>query len=604
MDSTTHPAGTQAPDSATRAAEAKKRQRQILLVSAFTLWVIGWIALLVAAVIVRFHPGPWPFDLQTTVTLQSLHYPPWLLTIIDFPSRFNDIIPAVIAGVLWLAGLLLIAWIFKRRGKSPMLWIVSALFIVFGTLVFADLAINGLISRLVNRPRPSPLLIHVYNPEPVASFPSGHVEHTFVYYGFLLYLSFTKPVREWRYHWLLLPLQIFAALNILMIGYSRVEEGSHWLSDAVAGYLEGAIALVLLILLYRWTLKKLEERRAKRLVGQPAMATQAHQPGGETMRGRSLGAVHTVEEKSLETVQVVEKEVKPFEQLLIKCKEDWIHHLAQALAFSYITAVVSGAVLVVGIVGLIEGKFDTQVPQMLASYFGAGTPSQLISFFDQTSGRALGIFTHSSTIEIFLLLVLAVLLASFFFSLLESCFDVIYHLPPRPFLRRHLVAIVMLFLYLVPFTIGIGVAEAPRLVLSLLHLVQPSDTPGSNLTLSIAGKAVSILIGLILFEFIYVMIPHRHITFRTLGHHIRHSWRGAVIATVATQLFLLVFPLFTLYFLGSYIGQVAFVAILLLYFYMTTLIILFGAEVNAFFAEGIHLPKYDIITQASRDEYR
>ncbi len=485
-----------------------------------------------------------------------------------------------------------------------MLWIVSALFIVFGTLVFADLAINGLISRLVNRPRPSPLLIHVYNPEPVASFPSGHVEHTVVYYGFLLYLSFTKPVREWRYHWLLLPLQIFAALNILMIGYSRVEEGSHWLSDAVAGYLEGAIALVLLILLYRWTLKKLEERRAKRLVGQPAMATQAHQPGGETMRGRSLGAVHTVEEKSLETVHVVEKEVTPFEQLLVKCKEDWIHHLAQALAFSYITAIVSGAILVVGIFGLIHGKFDTQLRQILTSNLGAGTPSQLSSFFDQTFGQALGTFTHSSPIVISLLLVLAILIASFFFSLLESCFDVIYHLPPRPFLRRHLVAIVMLLLYLVINTISLLLTQAPTAFLTLLRIVQPGETPGRNLTLRIASIVVSILISFIVFEFIYVMIPHRHITFRTLGRHIRNSWRGAAMATVAQLLFVLLLPLYTSYFLGSYLGQVAFVAILLLYFYITTLILLFGAEVNAFFAEGIHVPQYDLITQASKDAYR
>lgn len=322
------------------------------------------------------------------------------------------------------------------------------------------------------------------------------------------------------------------------------------------------------------------------------------------MRGKSLGAVHTVEEKSLETVQVVEKEVTPFEQLLVKCKEDWIHHLAQALAFSYITAWVSGAILVVGIFGLILGKFDTQLRQMLTTNLGPGTPSQLTAFFDQGIGQALDVFTRSSPIAIGLTLVLAVLVASLFFSLLESCFDVIYHLPPRPFLRRHLVAIVMLFLYLVPVTIGIGVAEAPRLFLSLLHLVQPADTPRSNLTLSIAGYVASILISLLGFEFIYVMIPHRHITLRTLGRHIRHSWRGAVLATVATQLFLLVFPLFTLHFLGSYIGQVAFAAILLLYFYLTTLILLFGAEVNAFFAEGIHLPKYDLVTQASRDEFR
>jgi len=269
MDSSTDLPGTQASGSAGRPAEAKKRQRQLLLVSAFTLWVIGLIALLATAGIVHFfHPGPWPFDLQMTETLQSLHYPPWLLTIIDFPSRFNDIVPSVIALALWFAGLLLVAWLFKRQGKSALLWFVIALFLVGGT-AFADLIVNFLIVNLVRRPRPISPLIHIYNPEPVPSFPSGHAEHTVVYYGFLLYLSFTKPVRQWRYHWFLLPLQIFAALNILLIGYSRIEEGSHWLSDVLAGYLEGAVCLLLLIVVYRWTLQKLEQRRAKKLAEQP-----------------------------------------------------------------------------------------------------------------------------------------------------------------------------------------------------------------------------------------------------------------------------------------------------------------------------------------------
>jgi undecaprenyl-diphosphatase len=270
MDSATDLPSTQVPDSAGRASKAKKRQRQMLLVSAFTLWMIGVIALLGASVVVHFfHPGPWPFDLQTTETLQSLHYPPWLLAIIDFPSRFNDIAPSVIALTLWFAGLLLVALLFKRQGKSALLWIVTAFFFVFGT-GFADLIVNFLIVNLVRRPRPSSPLIHIYNAEPVPSFPSGHAEHTVVYYGFLLYLSFTRPVRQWRYHWFLLPLQIFAALNILMIGYSRIEEGSHWLSDVAVGYLEGAVCLFLLIFLYRWTLQKLEQRRARKLAEQPA----------------------------------------------------------------------------------------------------------------------------------------------------------------------------------------------------------------------------------------------------------------------------------------------------------------------------------------------
>ena len=562
-----------------------------LISIAIALWVIGLLTFGVAATLVHTHPGPWPVELAVTRAVQGVPYWSWLPPFINFFGTFNNPIPSGIGVGIVVTAIVLMGW--YRQA------IFLALAVGVGN------GVSNFIASFVNRPRPSPTLIHVDALLKYYSFPSGHTNNEMIFYGFLLFLSFTRPGRRWRYRWALIPLQVFAALNILMIGFSRVYGGEHWTFDTLGGYLEGALWLTLFIFLYQWTTSTLERRRAKRLREQPAIATQAHQPTGETMREKSLAAaVHTVEEISLESVQVVEKEVTPFEQLLVKCKEDWIHHLAQALAFSYITAWVSGAFLVVGVFGLIQGKFDTQVRQVLTGSLGPGTPSQLSVFFDQTFGQALGVFTRSSPIAIALTLVLAVLVASLFFSLLESCFDVIYHLPPRPFLRRHLVAIVMLFLYLVPVTIGIGVAEAPRLFLSLVHLMQPGDTAGSNLALSFAGIVVSILISLLGFEFIYVMIPHRHITLRTLGRHIRHSWRGAVIATVATQLFLLIFPFFTLHFLGSYIGQVAFAAILLLYFYLTTLILLFGAEVNAFFAEGIHLPKHDLITQASRDEYR
>jgi len=60
--------------------------------------------------------------------------------------------------------------------------------------------------------------------------------------------------------------------------------------------------------------------------------------------------------------------------------------------------------------------------------------------------------------------------------------------------------------------------------------------------LRLAGIAGSIIISLLLFEAIYVMVTHRHITFRTLGRHMRKSWRGVLMATVAMQLFLLLFP--------------------------------------------------------------
>jgi len=64
-------------------------------------------------------------------------------------------------------------------------------------------------------------------------------------------------------------------LDILLIGFSRVYEGSHWLTDASAGYLSGALFLALLIVLYRWTLDRMtrwyDKRQAKKSTqNQPA----------------------------------------------------------------------------------------------------------------------------------------------------------------------------------------------------------------------------------------------------------------------------------------------------------------------------------------------
>ena len=264
MDNTTDLPGKQMLDSTTVAGAveqqdvAQTRQRVVL-----PLWVLGFMVLAAASVLVRLHPGPWPFELQTTITLQHLQLPSWVITPIVWASIVDNPIPSAINFVVWFVVLSLIGAVVWRRGGWPIPWFVTAIFISFGTVALDGL--NLLIGILVARPRPSSPLIHVYMPETVPSFPSGHVENDVVYYGFLLYLSFTKPVSAWRYRWLLIPFQLYAVLNILLIGYSRVYEGSHWLIDVLAGYLSGALWLVLLIFLYRWALDALTKRHAARL---------------------------------------------------------------------------------------------------------------------------------------------------------------------------------------------------------------------------------------------------------------------------------------------------------------------------------------------------
>jgi membrane-associated phospholipid phosphatase len=273
MDSTPNLPGNQSLDSSTLAGGVKERSAQTRRTVAIALWLIGFIVLVAASVIVRSHPAPWPFDLQTTITLQHLQLPSWVITVIGWPTTVNDPIPQVSSFLLWFVVLSLIGVVVWRRGGSPMPWFVTAIFISIGILVMWILFF--LIDFIIARPRPSSPLIHVFIPEPIPTFPSGHVIFAVVYYGFLLYVSLTKPVSQWRYRWILIPFQLYAVLNILLIGFSRVYEGSHWLTDVLGGYLFGALFLVPLIVLYRWTLDRLTKRRARRVLEKAAQHQQA-----------------------------------------------------------------------------------------------------------------------------------------------------------------------------------------------------------------------------------------------------------------------------------------------------------------------------------------
>jgi len=323
------------------------------------------------------------------------------------------------------------------------------------------------------------------------------------------------------------------------------------------------------------------------------MTTQEPQPSTDTIHGKSLAKV-----------QAVEKKMKPYEELFIKCKDDWIHHLAQALAFSLLTTLVPIAIVLLSTFGRILGMLDVQTQQIFSRSLDTIMPQQLSSQATQVFSKAYDALSHDPTVVVVFLFLFYVLFGSFLFSLMESCFDVIFHLPPRPFLRRHIVAVGMLFLYTVLAPIIIVASAAPMLILSLLHVIPPGNIPDSNLIYRLATIGGSIILSLFLFQAIYVVVPSRHISMRTIGHHIRNSWQGALVATIALQLLLQLFQPYAALFLNSYIGQLGFVLILLLYFYFFTLILLFGAEINAFFAEGIRVPQNDLITQASKDDYR
>ena len=238
-----------------------RRKRALRRSIAIALWVIGLLTLAAASVLTRGHPGPWPVELAFSRSVQSLSSWTGIAPFLNFIGTFNNPTPTgIIVGILFV-GMMLLGW--YRQ----------ALF--FALTVGIGNYIDTLIGDYVSRPRPSPDLVRVDVPLKYNSFPSGHSCHMMLFYGFLLYLSFTPPVRTWRYRWALIPLQIFATLNIALMSISRVYQGEHWVGDTLAGYLSGALWLVLFIFLYQRTTSLMEKRRAKRALTHSTPAYEA-----------------------------------------------------------------------------------------------------------------------------------------------------------------------------------------------------------------------------------------------------------------------------------------------------------------------------------------
>jgi undecaprenyl-diphosphatase len=94
-----------------------------------------------------------------------------------------------------------------------------------------------LVKHFVNRPRPSPHLVHIYHPRSGKSFPSGNVVASMTFWGTLLIQGMIhlrgKPV--WQKALLALPVPF-----IVLIGPARIYLGDHWASDVLGSYLFGS----------------------------------------------------------------------------------------------------------------------------------------------------------------------------------------------------------------------------------------------------------------------------------------------------------------------------------------------------------------------------
>jgi membrane protein len=288
-------------------------------------------------------------------------------------------------------------------------------------------------------------------------------------------------------------------------------------------------------------------------------------------------AVEKESPQTSEVKQTAEKDVKSLQAFWTKFNNDWVMNFAAGLAFNLITAIFPIVIAIIAIAGFIFEWLDPAIRDNLINSIQNIFPPPI------NQGNILGPALTSLSKNAGFLAIIAVLLAIFggsrLFVSIEGYFAIIYHTRPRDFIRQNIMALIMLLLFVILIPLMVFASSIPALVQSLLATLL-GNFPGRGLLFSLIGILASILFAWILFEAIYIIVPNQHISFR-------NSWRGAVLAAVALQIYLIVFPFYATHFLSNNTGQAGFAVILLIFFYYFAVILLVGAEINAFFAEGV-----------------
>ena len=124
---------------------------------------------------------------------------------------------------------LVVAMIAVRRGAWVLLWVWLAAFI-------GGAVLDWMLKNLVRRPRPigAERFLHGIT----FSYPSGHSMGSLIGFAMLAYvlIKFWPPARGHR-----VIVVIVAVILVLLIGWSRLYLGVHYLSDVIAGFAGGAV---------------------------------------------------------------------------------------------------------------------------------------------------------------------------------------------------------------------------------------------------------------------------------------------------------------------------------------------------------------------------
>ncbi|RXT13704.1 phosphatase PAP2 family protein [Ammoniphilus sp. CFH 90114] len=200
-------------------------------------WIIRAAILVLSAVIFivlardLYLNDPIEIDILVVEVIAALHQP-GMLTAMGILTETGSVwwfafFTLFVAGTLW--------WL------QHSLWsILCFLFAVGGGGL-----LNKWLKLFFERERPNILLEYEASGY---SFPSGHAMGSLIFYGFIYYLVQKSEVHR-RVKFLLSSLLV---MLILLIGFSRLYLGVHYLTDVIAGYTAGMVWLTFCLAIFEF----------------------------------------------------------------------------------------------------------------------------------------------------------------------------------------------------------------------------------------------------------------------------------------------------------------------------------------------------------------
>jgi membrane protein len=290
----------------------------------------------------------------------------------------------------------------------------------------------------------------------------------------------------------------------------------------------------------------------------------------------------TDEKASSTTPGVVKTGVKGFNSLLgfiSKFNYDWVLSLASGLAFNLMVAIIPFIIAILALAGFIFGGLNPliqeQLIQQIQQIFPPPIPSQEII------GLALNTLNKDAGILGLIAVVMAIIGGSGLFVAMEGQLDIVYQIRTRDIIKQYIMAFGMLLVFVILAPLMLFASSLPGVLHSFAQKTSLGQTEivSSGIGFDFLTIFVGFLATWVLIEIIYLVVPNQHIS-------LRESWFGALLAAIATQAYLQLFPFYVTHFLSGYTGTVGFAIIFIFFFYFFAVILLGGAEVNAFYAQG------------------